>query len=80
MIVQPIEKTVIFEFSKLPIVMLSDRTIWNTERNKEIKQTLNTRSLGYWIDRRFYTLSKLNKLATKTNKSIVIDEVIDCPF
>lgn len=80
MIVQPIEKIVIFEFSKLPIVMLSDRTIWHTERNKEIKQTLNTRSLGYWIERRFYTLSKLNKLATKTNKLIVIDEVIDCPF
>ena len=80
MIVQPIEKIVIFEFQNVPIVMLSDRTIWHTKRNKEIKQTLNTRSLGYWIDRRFYTLSKLNKLAIKTNKSIVIDEVIDCPF
>jgi hypothetical protein len=80
MIVQSIEKTIIFEFYKLPIVMLSDRTIWNVKRNKEIKQVLNTRSLGYWIERRFYTLSKLNKLATKTNKSIVIDEVIDCPF
>lgn len=68
MIVQRIEKTVIFEFSKLPIVMLYDRTIWHTERNKEVKQTLNTRSLGYWIDRRFYALSKLNKLAIKTNK------------
>lgn len=80
MIVHQIEKIVIFEFKNVPIVMLSDRTIWHTKRNKEIKQTLNTRSLGYWIDRRFYTLSKLNKLATKTNKSIVIDEVIDCPF
>ncbi len=80
MIVQKINKRVIFEFKSLSIVMLEDKTIWHTERKKIINQKLNCRSLGYWIERRFYTKSKLNSLSIKSNKMILIDEIIDCPF
>lgn len=80
MIVQKIKKTVIFEFENLPIVMLDNKRIYHTKRNKFIKETLNCRSVGYWVERRFYTKSKLNKLALKNNYEILIEEVIDCPF
>jgi hypothetical protein len=80
MIVQKINKRVIFEFKSLPIVMLEDKTIWHIERKKIINQKLNCRSLGYWIERRFYTKNKLNRLSFKSNKFILIDEIIDCPF
>ena len=80
MIVQKINKRVIFKFNSLPIVILEDKTIWHTERGKIINQKLNCRSLGYWVDRRFYTLSKLNKISSKSNVEVIIDEIIDCPF
>jgi hypothetical protein len=69
-----------FEFKDLPIVMLENKEIYHKKRQKVIKQKLNCRSLGYWIDRRFYSLSRLNKLAIKTNSEIVVKEIIDCPF
>lgn len=80
MIVQEIKTTVIFEFKDLPIVMLKDKSIYHKLKDKTIKERLNCRSIGYWVDRRFYTLSKLNKLAIKTKGEIIIKEVIDCPF
>lgn len=80
MIVQQIKKNVLFEFKSLPIVMLDDRQIYNTKRNKFIQEKLNCRSLGYWIDRRFYTKSKLNRLAIKMKSEIVVEEIINCPF
>lgn len=80
MIVQEIKANVIFEFKGLPIVMLSDKQIYHKSKQKIVSKKLNCRSLGYWIDRRFYTLSRLNKLAQKTKSEIIIKEVIDCPF
>ena len=80
MIVQEIKASIIFEFKDLPIVMLSDKKIYHKSKQKIVNKKLNCRSVGYWIDRRFYTLSKLNKLAQKTRSEILIKEVIDCPF
>ena len=80
MILQEITKTTLFEFKNLPIVMFSDKTIFDIKKNKEVKQRLNCRSLGYWIERRFYTLSKLNKLAIKSKKEITVETIIQCPF
>lgn len=80
MIVQQVKANVLFEFKNLPIVMLDDRQIYHVKRNKFIQEKLNCRSLGYWIERRFYTKSKLNKLAIKMKSEIVIQEIINCPF
>jgi hypothetical protein len=80
MIVQEIKKKIIFEFEGLPIVMLEDKTIYHIKRKKIIYKKLNCRSVGYWIDRRFFTLSKLNNISFKSKKAIVIAEIIDCPF
>jgi len=80
MIVQNIKASVIFEFKDLPIVMLSNKEIYHKSKQKIVSKKLNCRSVGYWIDRRFYTLSRLNKLAQKTKSEIIIKEVIDCPF
>jgi len=80
MIVQKIKKRVLFEFKTLDIVMLEDKTMWHTKRNKIINKRLNCRSLGYWVERRFYTTSKLNKLAFKSKLEIVVNETIDYPF
>jgi hypothetical protein len=80
MIVQQVKKEVKFEFKDLPIVMLENKDIYHKEKQKVINQKLNCRSVGYWVDRRFYTLSKLNKLAVKTKDKIVVKELIDCPF
>jgi hypothetical protein len=80
MIVQEIKKKIIFEFEGLPIVMLDDKSIYNVNTKKIISKKLNCRSIGYWIDRRFFTLSKLNNIAVKSKKEIVISQIINCPF
>lgn len=80
MIVQQIKAKVIFEFKNLPIVMLENKQIYHVSRNKFVHEKLNCRSFGYWIERRFYTRSKLNKLAVKIKSEIVVHEIIDCPF
>ena len=80
MIVQEIKSTIIFEFKNLPIVMLENKEIYHKEKQKIINEKLNCRSFGYWIDRRFYTKSKLNKLALKNKSEIVVNKIIDCPF
>ena len=80
MIVQEIKKRILFEFEGLPIVMLEDKSIYHIKRKKFISQKLNCRSIGYWVDRRFFTLKKLNNISMKSKKEIVIAEIIDCPF
>jgi hypothetical protein len=80
MIIQEIKATAIFEFKGLPVVMLSNKEIYHTQKNKIIAERLNCRSCGYWIDRRFYTKSKLNKLAVKNKQEININKFVDCPF
>lgn len=80
MIVQNIKANVIFEFKNLPVVMLSTKEIYHKDKKKVIHEKLNCRSVGYWIDRRFYTKSKLNKLALKNKSEIIINRLIDCPF
>jgi hypothetical protein len=80
MIVQEVKKRAIFEFKDLPIVMFEDKSIYHTKRKKIINKKLNCRSIGYWIDRRFFTLRKLNSIAFKSKKEILISEIIDCPF
>jgi hypothetical protein len=80
MIVQEIKKGILFEFKGLPIVMLEDKSIYHVKKKKLIIQKLNCRSLGYWVDRRFFSLKKLNNISFKSKKEIVIDEIIDCPF
>jgi hypothetical protein len=80
MIVQEIKATAIFEFKGLPVVMLDSKEIYHTQKQKIISEKLNCRSIGYWIDRRFYTKSKLNKLAVKNKQEIIVNKVVDCPF
>lgn len=80
MIVQRITKRAVYGFKDLPVVMLEDRTVYHTIKRKEIQKKINCRSVGYWIDRRFFTLSKLNKISEKLNKEIEVELLIDCPF
>lgn len=80
MIVQRITKRAIYRFKNLPIVMLEDRTVYHTVKQKEVHKKLNCRSIGYWIDRRFFTVSRLNKLSERMNEEIEIELLIDCPF
>lgn len=35
------------------------KKLFNVKTGRQIKKTLNCRSVGYWIDRKFITLSKL---------------------
>ena len=35
------------------------KKLFNVKTGRQIKKTLNCRSVGYWIDRNFVTLSKL---------------------
>lgn len=35
------------------------KKLFNVKTGRQIKKTLNCRSIGYWIDRKFITLSKL---------------------
>lgn len=80
MIVQQVKQKAIFQFTGLPIVMLDNKSIYHVEKKRIINKKLNCRSLGYWIDRRFYTLSKLNKLSKKVSLEILVNEIVDCPF
>ena len=35
------------------------KKLFNVKTGRQIKKTLNCRSIGYWIDRKFIALSKL---------------------
>jgi len=39
-----------------------DKKLYNLKTSREIKKTLNCRSIGYWIGRNFYSLNKLKPL------------------
>ena len=39
-----------------------DKKLYNLKTGKEIKQTINCYSKGYWIGRKFLTLNKLKQL------------------
>lgn len=45
----------------------------NVKTMREIKKTVNGYSVGYWINKKFYTLENLRKQLVKIEK-------IDCPF
>jgi hypothetical protein len=51
-----------WEISFAPNYQFSvDRKLFNMETGREIKRTVNCYSIGYWIDRKFYTLKKLRE-------------------
>jgi hypothetical protein len=50
-----------------------DKKLYNAKTGREIKRTINSRSIGYWIGRKFYTL---NNLRGKLKKI----ETIETPF
>ena len=36
-----------------------DKTLYNLRTNRAVKQSYNSGSIGYWIDRKFFTLKSL---------------------
>lgn len=42
-----------------------DKRLYNAKRGKEIKKTLNGRSIGYWIGRKFYSINKIKPLLAR---------------
>jgi hypothetical protein len=42
-----------------------DKKLYNLKRCKEVKQTLNNSTKGYWIGRKFYTFAKLSSLLVR---------------
>lgn len=51
----------------------TDNCLYNLQTNRKIKQTYNSRSIGYWIGKKFYSLNKLRPLLYKPKKDY-------CPF
>lgn len=51
----------------------SDNELYNSKTMRKIKKTVNGYSVGYWINKKFYTLKNLRKNLVKIEK-------IDCPF
>lgn len=47
--------------------------VFNIKRNKELKRVLNGSSVGYWINKKFYTLANLKKYLVKIEQT-------KCPF
>ena len=47
--------------------------LYNTKTMREIKKTVNGYSVGYWINKKFWTLRNLKKHLVKIEKEI-------CPF
>jgi len=50
-----------------------DKKLYNLKTGREIKRTINTRSIGYWLGKKFYSLNKLRSLLKKPENFI-------CPF
>jgi hypothetical protein len=42
-----------------------DKTLWNTKTKRQLKPTYKARCLGYWIERKFISLTKLRTLIYK---------------
>lgn len=51
----------------------SDKNMYNLKTGRRIKQSYNSRSIGYWIGKKFYSLNKLRPLLYKKN-------IVFCPF
>lgn len=50
-----------------------DKCLYNLKTNRKIKQSYNSGSIGYWLGKKFYSLSKLKTIIRKPLKEI-------CPF
>lgn len=50
-----------------------DKNLYNLKTCRQIKQSYNGGSIGYWIGKNFYTLKKLKFLLYKPSKDY-------CPF
>lgn len=50
-----------------------ENKLYNLKTMREIKKTVNGYSVGYWINKKFYTLENLRKHLVKIEK-------IKCPF
>lgn len=51
----------------------NDKQLYNLKTSNRIKQTINGRSIGYWIGKKFYSKNKLKPL-------LVRPKHFDCPF
>jgi hypothetical protein len=51
----------------------TDNCLYNLKTGRKIKQCYNCRCVGYWIDRKFYSLKKLRPLLIRPEKEY-------CPF
>lgn len=51
----------------------SDKNMYNLKTGRIIKQSYNSRSIGYWIGKKFYSLNKLRPLLYKKISN-------NCPF
>lgn len=66
-----------WRFKDSPHICISDdifRTIINTKTVRILKPTTCSCSCGYWINRKFITLSKINDAVE------LIPDFKDCPF
>lgn len=51
----------------------TDKKLYNLKTGRALRQSYNSRSIGYWIGKKFYSLNKLKPLLKKADK-------INCPF
>ena len=51
----------------------TDKKLYNLKTNRELKQSMNCRSIGYWFGKKFLTLKSIKPLLYKKNE-------IYCPF
>jgi len=51
----------------------NENKLYNVKTMREIKKTVNGYSIGYWINKKFYTLENLRKQLVKIEK-------LDYPF
>ena len=66
-----------WRFKESPHICISDnkkRTVINTKTGRILKPTICSYSSGYWIDKKFITLSKIN------NAIELISNDECCPF
>lgn len=50
-----------------------DKHLYNLKTGKRLRQSYNSRSIGYWLGKKFYSLNKLKPLLKKVDKT-------SCPF
>jgi len=50
-----------------------DKKLYNLKTNRELKQSMNCRSIGYWFGKKFLTLKAIKPLLHKKVKTY-------CPF